>query len=139
MPAEDVDEHASDDEEMLATGVIPREQVTQEGIVNEVRPPSLSLSRVTGVWTPAFPATCMQTLTFSFISTGSHCMVCIVAMRISMIGMDGLQEGLLRALESFEQVTLPWPERLDVTSADPLNVPDANDDLERELQLCVEG
>lgn len=51
--------------------------------------------------------------------------------------LGGVQEGLLRALESFEQADLPWIERLDVTSAAPLRVANPDDDLDRELQLCV--
>ncbi len=45
------------------------------------------------------------------------------------------EAGLLAALESFEQSTLPWLERLVITSADPLKLDDAGDDLTRELRL----
>lgn len=43
------------------------------------------------------------------------------------------EEGLREALASFEQNKLPWIERLDIVSAEPMSVRDAGDDLAREL------
>ena len=46
------------------------------------------------------------------------------------------KEAVISALESFEpDPPLDWVERLDVSSAAPLDIADADDDLEREKQL----
>ena len=50
-------------------------------------------------------------------------------------GVDS-REALREAYRSFAQ-DLPWIERLEVVSADPLGVASAGDDLKLELALCV--
>lgn len=46
------------------------------------------------------------------------------------------KEAVITALEGFEpDPPLDWVERLDVSSAAPLDIVDADDDLEREKQL----
>ena len=47
--------------------------------------------------------------------------------------------GLRQALTEFRQEGLPWIERLEVVSAEPLGAVDVNDDLKMELGLCVAG
>jgi len=46
--------------------------------------------------------------------------------------------GLQQALGDMKQ-ELPWIERLEVVSAEPLGALDVNDDLKLELALCVPG
>ena len=47
------------------------------------------------------------------------------------------KDGLRQSLSEFRQEGLPWIERLEVVSAEPLGRVDVNDDLKMELGLCV--
>ncbi|KAJ2708601.1 rRNA-processing protein EBP2 [Coemansia spiralis] len=49
------------------------------------------------------------------------------------------REGLAALLDEISQTGLGWIQRCDVTSAAPLVVPNAEDDLERELQFYQQG
>lgn len=49
---------------------------------------------------------------------------------------QGEQEALDAATEDIT-LELPWIERLDIVADQKITVPDENDDLQRELQLCV--
>ena len=59
----------------------------------------------------------------------------LIGARAAGSGVDA-RDALREAYRSFAQ-DLPWVERLEVVSADPLGVVSAGDDLKLELALCV--